>query len=98
MDKILFSVMIITVGLVTGTSPLASAVVDPGPPNINKLSHINDHLGKIESKLQTLASANLGPIQDPAIRNELNGIIAHANSIASIATGMMQSCNLNACP
>ena len=63
------------------------------PHTIKLLSHIDNHLGKIDTKLQKLAVIDPGPPNDPAIIAELNGIIAHANSIAGTATQMLQSQN-----
>ena len=59
------------------------------PHTIKLLSHIDNHLGKIDIKLQKLAMNNQGPPQDPAIIDELQNIIGKAHSIASIAQGIL---------
>ena len=61
------------------------------PHTIKLLSHIDNHLGKIDIKLQKLAMNNQGPPQDPAIIAELQNIIGKAHSIASIAQGILGS-------
>ncbi len=51
------------------------------------LHHIDIHLGKIESKLQTLANKMPpGPPNDPAMIADLSSIISSANHIASTAS------------